>query len=257
MYKTKLIDKIGVAQISVIKGDYEQNIYIHCKMIEQSAKHKVSILLFPELSLTGYEPSLANELAILETDSRLQKLQLLANKYNMVLLVGAPKKINENKPQIGLFVISPNEKIFCYSKMHLHDGENLTFVAGNKEAYIKRDSGFKIGLAICADTSVKWHPELVAKQGANCYLASMLISHAGYQADSSQLCNYARDYNMIIAMANYSGITGGWPCAGKSAIWDNKGQLIATADNEEFALVMMKFQQNKKAWVGETVILKL
>ncbi len=226
-------------------------------MIEQAAKHKVSVLLFPELSLTGYEPSMANELAILETDSRLQKLQRLADEYNMVLLVGAPKKINGNKPQIGLFVISPNEKIFCYSKMHLHEGENFTFTAGNKDDYIQRDSGLKIGLAICADTSVKWHPELAVEQGANCYLASMLISHAGYEADSAQLSNYALNYNMIVAMANYSGITGEWSCAGRSTIWGNNGQLIATVNDEEFALVMIELQQDNKMWVGETVVLEL
>jgi predicted amidohydrolase len=254
MDKSKSTDIIGVAQISVVKGDYDQNIAIHCKMIEQAAKHKVNILLFPELSLTGYELSLANELAISETDSRLQKLQLFANKYDMTLLVGAPKKISGDKPQIGLFVISPNKSVFCYSKMYLHENENHFFTVGDKDFYIQRDFGLKIGLAICADTSVKEHPALAAKQGINCYLASMLISHGGYEADSAQLRDYANKYNMMVAMANHSGITGGWACAGKSTIWDNKGQPIAAVDDAEFALVIA-YQQEDSTWKGESIVL--
>ena len=46
--------------------------------MELAAKHGVDFLLFPELSLTGYEPSLARELAQAPDAEILQPLRELA-----------------------------------------------------------------------------------------------------------------------------------------------------------------------------------
>lgn len=51
--------KIAVAQIKPIKGDIPSNVLQHVDFIELAAVNQVDLLIFPELSLTGYEPELA------------------------------------------------------------------------------------------------------------------------------------------------------------------------------------------------------
>lgn len=246
---------IGIAQISVVKGDFDKNLETHCRLIREAVKCKVKILLFPELSLTGYEPSLAKELAIDEKDPRLQRLQILADQYDITILVGAPKKTYSNKPCIGLFIISPKMEIVCYNKIHLHENENLSFIAGTQPFYIiNTQNGIQIGLAICADTNIEEHIIKAKQNGATCYLASMLISFNGYATDSVQLRNYAIKYGMLVAMANYSGETGEWACAGKSIIWDKYGNIIAKANDDPFALVIAH-QQHDSSWKGEYLVI--
>ena len=55
--------KIAVAQIEPSKGDVGTNIKVHAQVIQRAISYRVGALFFPELSLTGYEPELANELA--------------------------------------------------------------------------------------------------------------------------------------------------------------------------------------------------
>ena len=82
--------KIAAAQVASIRGDIDANIAAHAAAIEAAAKHEVSALVFPELSLTGYEPDLAAELAMLPTDRRLECLLVLARQHHMKVVVGAP-----------------------------------------------------------------------------------------------------------------------------------------------------------------------
>ena len=55
-----------------------------------AAKHGVAVLVFPELSLTGYERELAAELAMTAADSRLTPLLSLARQHRIAAVVGAP-----------------------------------------------------------------------------------------------------------------------------------------------------------------------
>ncbi len=59
--------KIAAAQVASVGGDITGNIRTHAAAIGSAAERGVSVLVFPELSLVGYEPDLADELAITAT----------------------------------------------------------------------------------------------------------------------------------------------------------------------------------------------
>ncbi|HEY2910226.1 MAG TPA: nitrilase-related carbon-nitrogen hydrolase [Gemmataceae bacterium] len=63
--------KIAAAQVASVRGDLEGSIRTHAAAITAAAQRDVSVLVFPELSLTGYEPELAADLAITAGDERL------------------------------------------------------------------------------------------------------------------------------------------------------------------------------------------
>lgn len=82
--------KIAAAQVTSVRGDIDRNIATHATAIGATAERGVSVLMFPELSLTGYEPDLATELAITVLDSRLVPLAKLAGQHQVEVIVGAP-----------------------------------------------------------------------------------------------------------------------------------------------------------------------
>ena len=55
--------KIAVAQTKPVTGDIDSNIKNHITLATVAADNGADIIIFPELSLTGYEPSLAKQLA--------------------------------------------------------------------------------------------------------------------------------------------------------------------------------------------------
>ncbi|MEH6577047.1 MAG: carbon-nitrogen hydrolase family protein [Amphritea sp.] len=237
--------KIAVAQVPSIKGDVETNICTHLNSIDKAGQLGISYLVFPELSLTGYEPELAASLAFTADDSRLQPLieSAVANKLHVV--VGAPLK-TDRAPHIAAFVISPLGCIDTYSKMNLHSGEQAFFSAGKDHHFVTVD-GIIIGNAICADTNNSHHAQACADFGADVYIAGVMFSEAGYAADTRQLEYYARKLKMLVAMANYNQPTGGWLPIGKSAIWTDTG-LLAMADEKQDALVIA--EHSPSGWTG-------
>jgi predicted amidohydrolase len=66
---------IAVAQTDPLKGNAEANLQDHARFIRAAAKNCANIVIFPELSLTGYEPNLAEGLAMSIGDKRLYSLR--------------------------------------------------------------------------------------------------------------------------------------------------------------------------------------
>lgn len=93
--------KIAAAQVPSVRGDVDGNIATHAAAMAAAAKYEVAVLVFPELSLTGYEPDLAAELAITAGDSRLAPLLALAREHQIEAVVGAPLHYGTAKPALG------------------------------------------------------------------------------------------------------------------------------------------------------------
>src|SRR5215211_6817431 len=97
--------KIAAAQVASVRGDIAGNVATHAAALAAAAKHGVSVLVFPELSLTGYEPDLAAELALTAEDVRLAPLRALARQHGIEAVVGAPRHDGTAKPALGAIII--------------------------------------------------------------------------------------------------------------------------------------------------------
>lgn len=116
--------KIAVAQLRSLKGDIETNLAKHCKLASLAAAQGVELLVFPELSVTGYEPTLAAGLATTPSDPRLSELQGLANDHGMVIGVGLPTTTTTGQGIcITMVLLHPHRSPQTYSKKHLHADE--------------------------------------------------------------------------------------------------------------------------------------
>ena len=66
---------------------------------------------------------------------------------------------------------------------------------------------------------------------ATAYMASVLNSINGVDADIEILSRIASSNGMTTFMSNYIGESGGYECAGKSSVWNSKGELMAQLDD--------------------------
>src|SRR5689334_6157007 len=96
--------RIAAAQVPSLRGDLTANSAVHLAAVQAAAEQGVSVLIFPELSLTGYELDLAAELALSKSDARLDPLHEVARAANMHVVLGAPLKSDRAKPFLGSII---------------------------------------------------------------------------------------------------------------------------------------------------------
>ena len=92
---------IAAAQTKPIKGNIEANIQDHIAYINDAAERGTNVVIFPELSLTGFEPELALDLAMRVKDEKLGVLEKLSIKHDIAIITGAPLENTKGKPFIG------------------------------------------------------------------------------------------------------------------------------------------------------------
>ncbi len=242
---------ICAAQYCSVAGDLDANIDRHVQFMRRAAEEGVEFLLFPELSLTGYEPSLARELAQPPDAALLQPLRQLAMESGLTTVVGLPlRQPGSEAILIGALVFAADGSQATYTKQHLHPGEEEVFSAGSGGALLNIRSEH-IALSVCADFTHARHALAAAQAGAGVYATSVLISDNGYTRDSGLLQGYAIEHSLGVLMANHGGPSGGWACAGRSAFWAPDGKLVVSAAGTGDCLVIARRRQG--VWQGQTV----
>jgi predicted amidohydrolase len=126
--------KISVAQTRPIKGDFSANIERHKKLINLAISCKADTIFFPELSIIGYEPELAKELAINQDDKDFDNFQEISNKNRITIGLGMPTKANSGI-RISMIIFQPDIPRQVYSKQQLHPDEFPFFCKWRKANY--------------------------------------------------------------------------------------------------------------------------
>ena len=233
--------RICIAQIEPIKGDIQKNLDKHLKFITAALAKRPDLIMFPELSLTGYEPELARELATHPYDERLTPLQEISDRNNLIIGVGLPT-ISNHEICISMIIFQPNQERITYSKQYLYPTEKRIFTPGTTPCVIPFGKTDIIAPAICYELSNSEHVDYAHKMNANIYIASVLNSVNGVDADIEKLSRTASGYKMVTFMSNYIGTSGGYECAGKSSVWDTDGNLIAQLDSKTEGLLIYDTQ---------------
>lgn len=222
--------RVAIAQIEAIKGNVEKNIENHLKWIKQAIQNNADMLVFPELSVTGYEPDLAENLATNQDDTRLDNIQNLSDRNGIAIGVGLPTK-DESDVFVSMIIFQPHKERITYSKQYLYPPEEPIFKAGKNPLVLNFEKEV-VSPAICYEISNKAHCEFAKRNNATIYIASVLSSINGIDADMKKLSDIAKHNNLVTFMANYVGESGGYKCAGKSSVWDTTGKLIGQLDSE-------------------------
>ena len=229
--------KICVVQTRPIKGDIQSNINNHKRLINLAVFNGAGIVIFPELSITGYEPELSKELATDRDDSRFDDFQMIADTKQIAVGIGVPTR-NNTGICISTIIFQPHQARKTYSKKYLHPDEEEFFVSGQNQAGLIGGKT-NIALAICYELSIPAHAEDAFKNGAEFYIASVAKSVNQVDKAIERLSDIASQYSMTVLMSNCVGQSGGMECGGKTSLWNNKGLLVGQLDNTNEGIIII------------------
>ncbi len=235
--------RISLPQLPVFKADFQRNLEQHAEMVRRSAHVGADLVVFPELSLTGYELELLQSLAVSPSAEHFAELSNAAVEHNTVVIAGCPLvRDGESMPAIGAVICFPDTRVEFYCKQFLHEGEGNSCSAGSSDYFFEL-RGSRLALAICADFANPLHAQGVAEQGADLYLVSALISEAGYKKlDSEILSHLARRHQMPVILSNHISRTGGWDTFGHNAVWDAKGKRTLSTNSRDSCMLLCTFE---------------
>ncbi len=218
---------IVVAQPLCVPYDVAVNAVRHAATVRAAGAR---VVVFPELSLTGYE---LDAPAITVDDPRLTPLVEACAAAGSLALVGAPVPGEAGRSHIAMVAVAGTGTTVAYHKVWLSSTESRRFTPGSKPAVLDVD-GWRLGLAICKDTGIPRHASDTAALGIDAYVAATLMSTEEAACQDERARRIAADHQVWVAVASFAGSTGGGyaHAAGGSGIWAPGGVAIARVGPE-------------------------
>ncbi|MBS1552212.1 MAG: hypothetical protein JST15_09125 [Bacteroidetes bacterium] len=233
--------KIAAAQITSVLGDLEKNIEHHIRCCDEAIKNKADLIVFPELSLTGYSLKDLNY-SIAVNISRTKLLDKLKEKSKKIAIICGIAEEDENFAiyNSGIFISEGRIK-FSHRKIYPPTYglfEEFRYFSRGNECKAHDTEFGKIGLLVCEDM---WHlslPYTVAMDGAQIItgiassptrLAVNTDKFKNYEINSEHHRTYARILSSYFVFSNRVGFEDGINFWGGSEIVDPFGNIIAAA----------------------------
>jgi NAD+ synthase (glutamine-hydrolysing) len=223
--------RIALAQIDTRVGDIEGNAQMVRDRMAQAREAGAELVLFPELTLTGYPPE---DLLLKEHFLRAanEKLEVLARETEgIVALVGFPERADD--VYNALAVLAEGKIAAVYRKVLLPNygvfDEQRYFQAGEGGAVIDFGEA-RIGLTICEDIWSPGPPESDEALAGASLIVNISASpyHAGKGLERERMIiQRARDNLCAVAFCNLVGGQDELVFDGHSLVVDHEGTVIA------------------------------
>ncbi len=250
--------KIGLAQIRPRLGDIEANLALHLQTIEEAADEGVELLIFPELSLTGYRlRDLAFEVAISASYKDPTFAKLLDASRRMDLLVGFVEEDDRQNFYIAAAYLSRGEIVHIHHKVYLPTygmfDEGRYFAWGDGVRAFDTRFG-RVGVLICEDF---WHvstPHLLWLDGADLLILTSASPGRGLATEQKigsakwvEHINqaYASMFTSFVLHTNRTGFEDGVTFWGGSTVYGPEGNLLVQGPYYEEALITAKLDLNE------------
>lgn len=235
--------KICIAQTKSLKGAIKKNINNHLRLVKSAIELEADLIVFPELSITSFEPTLAQHLATTIEDEVFVPFQSLASENDLTIGVGMPTKTSHGV-HISMLIFRPNGDSIVYSKQVLHSDELPHFVCGNSQTLLEI-KGNTIALGICYETMHQQHFLTAQQKGADIHIASVAKAAGGVAKAYSHYPKMATEFSVPVLMSNSVGDCDNFLSTGQSAAWNKKGELIDQLDHENQGLLIYDTETDK------------
>ena len=243
--------RIGLAQIKTTLGDVCANLDKHLAFVDQAVEQGVQLLVFPELSLTGYAvQDLAPTLAHKPTADDPIFGPLLEASRKLDLVVGFVDEDERHRFFISAAYLSEGRTLHVHHKVYLPTyglfDEGRFFAWGDSIRAFDTRWG-RVGLLICEDF---WHaspPYLLWLDGADLMLFMSASPGRGLSKDDKlesawwvEHINraYASLFTAFVAHSNKVGFEDGLNFWGGATVFDPNGELVAQGPYIEEALTV-------------------
>lgn len=250
--------KLALAQINKVLGVVERNLEKHLLFIQQARQQAADLVLFPELSLTGYVlQDLAPTVAHTPTKDDAIFSELLKASQKIDIMLGFVEEDIRNRFFISSAYLSRGIVAHVHRKVYLPTyglfDEGRFFAWGdNIAAFNTRFE--RTGMLICEDF---WHispPYLLWLDGADLFLFNSASPGRGLtaapQLNTSMWVEsinraYASIFTSFVAHCNRVGYEDGLHFWGGSTVYDPNGTLLVKAPYHEEALVTTDLDLNE------------
>lgn len=242
---------LALAQIDIRLGEPAANLDVHLETMARARRRGADLVVFPELSLTGYMlKDLAGEVGLRPTASDRVFRRLLSASREIDAVVGFVEQDERQRTYIASAYLSGGAVVHLHRKLYLptyglfQDGR--FFDQG--ETVRAFDTRFgRFGLLICEDF---WHvspPYLLWLDGAELLLLVSASPGRGLSDDSrletarwvEQIGQaYASLFTVFVAQTNRVGFEDGLVYWGGAALVAPDGQRLAQGPDFEEALVL-------------------
>ncbi len=250
--------KIALAQFNTILGDVNVNLNRHLELIAEARQQNTDLMIFPELSLTGYALlDLAVETAIRPHQDDPVFNELLSASQDLDLMVGFVHEDRRHRFYIASAYLANGKIIHIHNKIYLPTygmfDEGRYFAPGDSVRAFDTRFG-RVGMLICEDF---WHaslPYLLWLDGADILLFASASPGRGLnqapRLSSSEWVEhtnraYAGLFTNFVAHANRVGYEDGLNFWGGSTIFDPNGDLIVRAQDFEQTLITAEIDLNQ------------
>lgn len=225
---------IAIAQTRSVAGDIDANVAMADGLAHDAAVAGASIILFPELSLVGYELELLSDtsLWLTERDPRLDVLRQRTQHDRITIAVGAAVVTEAGRRLLALVIIEPDGGETIHGKVFLHGPENDVFDPATPVEQLREIDGWNVAFAVCFDVAVPAHAAQAAALEADAYLGSALYVEGEERRVDIHFASRAMDHRMYAVLANHSGPSPIGRSIGGSGVWSPTGDRIVAADAE-------------------------
>jgi len=263
----KRIIKIALAQYSPILANLDKNIEKHCEFINKAIEKKADLIVFPELSLTGYSLKDATfDVALTPDDKRLDKIRELSSQISISCgFVELGQRFELYNTQLFF----ENEKLLTkHRKVYLPTygvfEEERYFSSGNHFRAFNSKLG-RLGILVCEDI---WHSAsglILALDGASL----LLVSAAGLTRGTTKndkpdninawetlVKSMAISTTSYVAFVNRVGVEDGLVFWGGSELVQPDGNTIAKSPylKEDLLLAEVDMHKLKHARLNTTLL---
>lgn len=250
--------KIALAQINTRLGDVNANLEKHLELVHQAREKNVDLLVFPELSLTGYVlQDLVPGVACSPDGDDPVFRQLLAASNEIDLMVGFVEEDQRHRFYIASAYLSQGKVVHVHHKVYLPTyglfDEGRFFAPGNSVRAFDTRFG-RFGMLICEDF---WHaspPYLLWLDGADLLLLASASPGRGLNGEPKLESSawvehtnraYAGLFTIFVAHSNRTGFEDGLNFWGGSTVFDPNGKLVVQGPYFEEAMPMTEIDLNQ------------
>ncbi len=241
--------RIAMAQLDMLVGDITKNTQsVIDAALKARDQEQADVVVFPELTLTGYPPEDLLLRPSLEPriESALAKIQAEVTGIHLVL--GYPRRIDGE-----LFncagVIYQGQMLVEYAKQKLPNFlvfDDKRYFSEGRDAGLVDIKGVKVGLSICEDI---WHPEPIAQAKAAGAELILNLNASPYHIEKmgereTLLHKRATETTLPIVYVNYMGAQDELVYEGGSFVVNAKGEKVMQAPWFESGLYCADFIVN-------------
>ncbi|MGB9750581.1 MAG: nitrilase-related carbon-nitrogen hydrolase [Caldisericia bacterium] len=250
--------KVSLAQINTKLGDLSSNIKIHENYIKKAIEEKSNLIVFPELSLSGYYLLDGTMEVSLKREKILEIFFNLSQKIDISL--GFPEIGGDYVTYISQIYLSKGKILHVHRKVYPPNHgmfEDLKFFGKGKEIKSFVTNFGKFGMLICRDF---FHPSLALLhylQNTELLILTSAIPVRGsyrekgvgiYESTEKLLSIYSLRFHTFIVFVNRVGFEEGIPFMGGSMVKDPSGNTIVSLSliKEDFKTIEIEFDEIKK-----------